>query len=127
MNIIDENIIKNQCQLLKSWRLSFRQIGYDIGNIGLKDNEIISLLHNLQNPTFFTRDNDFFNRNLCHSKYCIVYLAVKKEESAVFIRRFLRHKDFNTRKKRIGSVVRITHSKISVWHLNINELKFYTW
>jgi len=46
MNIIDENIIKNQCQLLKSWRLSSRQIGYDIGNIGLKDKEIISLLHN---------------------------------------------------------------------------------
>jgi len=94
MNIIDENIIKNQCQLLKSWRLSFRQIGYDIGNIGLKDNEIISLLHNLQNPTFFTRDNDFFNRNLCHSKYCIVYLAVKKEESAVFIRRFFTAQGF---------------------------------
>ena len=100
MIVLDENIIKNQCQLLRSWRIPFRQIGFNIGEEGLKDKNIISLLHELKNPTFFTRDDDFFNKDFCHAKYCIVYLAVKKEESAIFIRRLLHHKEFNTIKKK---------------------------
>ena len=127
MNIIDENIIKNQCQMLRNWRIPFKQIGENIGVEGIKDNEIISLLHNTQRPTFFTRDNDFFVRKLCHKKYCIVYLSVMKEESAIFIRRFLRHLQFNTINKRKGSVVRITHSGIAVWRVKSHELKYIFW
>ena len=127
MNIIDENIIKNQCQLLKSWRIPFRQIGLNIGTQGITDKGIITLLHNSQRPTFFTRDDDFFNRSLCHSKYCIVYLAVNKEESAIFIRRFLRHKAFNTKVKRLVCIVRVTHSGISVWRINVHELEYFLW
>ena len=127
MNILDENIIKNQTQLLRGWRISFRQIGVTIGTEGIKDDEIISLLHGLQRSTFFTRDDDFFNRNLCHSKYCIVYLAVRKEESAIFIRRFLRFKKFNAINKRLGCVIRITHSGLSVWRKKIEEMEYYTW
>ncbi len=37
MNIIDEQILENQRQLLRSWRIPIRQIGYDIGRKGLKD------------------------------------------------------------------------------------------
>ena len=59
MNILDENIINNQCQLLRSWRIPFRQIGFSIGRQGLQDKGIISLLHTLRRPTFFTRDDDF--------------------------------------------------------------------
>ena len=127
MNILDENIIKNQCELLKSWRIPYKQIGHSIGRIGLQDKEIISLIHNLQSPTFFTRDNDFFDRNLCHSKYCIVYLAVRKEESSVFIRRFLRHEEFNTIRKRMGNVIKVTQSGLSVCHLNMSEIRYYSW
>ena len=127
MNILDENIIKNQCQWLKSWRISFHQIGYDIGKEGIQDENIISLLHDLQRPTFFTRDGDFFNRNLCHPNYCLAYLSVKKEESAFFIRRFLSHPHFSTYKKRIGCVVKVSYSGISVWRLNIENLVFHSW
>ena len=59
MNILDENIINNQCQLLRSWRIPFRQIGFSIGRQGLQDKGIISLLHTLRRPTFFTRDDVF--------------------------------------------------------------------
>ena len=41
MNILDENIIDNQRRQLKSWRISVRQIGYEIGRKGMKDREII--------------------------------------------------------------------------------------
>lgn len=43
MNILDENVLKSQRQILQSWRISIRQIGYDVGRRGMKDDEIIPL------------------------------------------------------------------------------------
>jgi len=56
MNILDENILDSQKYYLKNWRIHVRQIGYGIGHQGIKDEEIISLLHQLGSVTFFTRD-----------------------------------------------------------------------
>ena len=127
MNILDENIIYNQCLFLKNKRIPFRQIGHQIGHKGIEDREIISLLHNLKNPTFFTRDNDFYQSKLCHNQYCIVFLAVKKDEVGIFIHRFLHHENFNTVKKRLGSVVKITHTNISIKKLNFEKEIKITW
>lgn len=127
MNILDENIIDNQCKLLKSWRIPFRQIGNDVGRQGLQDKEIISLLHGLRRPTFFTRDDDFYARKLCHPKYSLVYLAVKKEEAAVFIRRFLHFKEFETETKRMGSVIRVSHTGLWVWRLHAEKQIRFGW
>ena len=127
MNIIDENIIDSQCQLLRIRRISFRQIGYGVGRQGMQDKEIISLLHDLQRPTFFTRDDDFYNRSLCHSGYCLVYLAVRKDEAGFFMCRFIRHKEFDTVAKRMGSVIRVSHSGLSVWRLHEEKQIHFGW
>jgi hypothetical protein len=103
MNILDEQILENQRQLLRSLRISIRQIGYDIGRKGLKDNEIIPLLLKFRKSTFFTLDFDFFESHLCHAKYAIVCMDVRKHEAAVYIRRLLRHPDFDTAAKRMGT------------------------
>jgi len=50
--------------LLDSWRLAPKQIGLDISRKGLKDEEIIPLLRQLHDPTFFTRDVGFYDRKL---------------------------------------------------------------
>jgi len=110
MNILDENVVETQCPLLRKWRIRFRQIGFGLGSEGMKDNEIISLLHDLTRPTFFTRDDDFFDRDLCHAGYCLVHTSVEKNEVAVFTRRLLRHPEFNTKKgtlvpKRLDNIV----------------------
>ncbi len=127
MNILDENVIETQGRLLRKWRIRFRQIGFGIGKEGMKDSEIISLLHNLNRPTFFTRDDDFFERNLCHEGYCLVNTAVEKNEVAVFIRRLLRHPEFNTKAKRMGSVVRVSHARLLVWHLHAEKQQRFDW
>ena len=127
MNIIDENIIDNQCQLLRKWRIPFRQIGYGVGRQGMQDMEIISLLHGLRNPTFFTRDDDFYDRNLCHSGYCLVYLGIRKDEAAIFLRRFIRHKKFDTLSKRMVSIIRVSHSGLSVWHIYEEKQTCLSW
>ena len=127
MNILDENIIESQCQLLHKWRVRFRQIGYGVGRQGLQDSEIITLLHELRQPTFFTRDDDFYNRKRRHAGYCLVYLAVRKEEVAVFVRRFLHHPEFNTKNKRMGCIVRISHAGLSVWRVHVDEQVRFEW
>jgi hypothetical protein len=94
MNLLDENIIASQRELLRSWKISIRQLGYDFEEQGLQDDQIISLLHQHRHTTFFTRDLGFYDRNLCHQRYCLVCLAVSKDEVALFARRLLRHDGF---------------------------------
>ncbi len=52
MNILDENVLKDQRELLLSWRVKIHQIGYDVGRKGVQDEEIIPLLLQLRRPTF---------------------------------------------------------------------------
>ena len=90
MIVLDENIPEDQCELLRSWRIRFRQIGQDVGRQGMKDEErVIPLLHELQHPAFMTRDVGFFDENKRHANYALVCLAVSRKEAAAFIRRFL--------------------------------------
>lgn len=118
MNILDENIPKPQRELLEGWGIKVKQIGVNVGHRGILDDEIIPLLHNRRRPTFFTRDDDFYARQLCHSKYSLVYLAVEKNEAAVFVRRLLRHSDFKTQAKRMGKVIRVSRTGITFWQLH---------
>lgn len=115
MNILDENIPKAQRELLAGWRIAARQIGVSAGRKGMLDEEIISLLQQLRRPTFFTRDGDFYERQLCHNRYCLVYLSVEKSEAAWFARRLLRHPAFKTQASRMGKVIRVSHTGISYW------------
>lgn len=123
MNVLDENIPDNQRQLLRGWRLPVRQIGHEVGRQGMKDREVIPFLHRLGKVTFFTRDLGFFRRHLCHAKYCLVCLAVGQYEVASFIRRLLRHPSFNTEAKRLGKVVRVSHTEFRLWELRAKEEK----
>jgi hypothetical protein len=128
MNVLDENIIASQGEQLRRWRISFRQIGQDVGRKGMDDrHQIIPLLHQLSQPTFFTRDTDFYDRALCHAGYCLVVLSVSKEQAAYYIRRFLRHREFNTRAKRQGRVVRVGPTGIVYWQRNVEQEQTAPW
>lgn len=107
MNILDENIPESQRQLLRGWRVPVRQIGYDVGPQGLKDDEIILLLLQLRRATFFTLDFDFYKRGLVHGRYCLVCMDVRKQDAAIFVRRFLSHPEFDSVAKRMGAVIRV--------------------
>jgi hypothetical protein len=127
VNILDENIIESQRRLLRSWRIAIRHLGYNLGRQGIKDREVIPFLHRLRRPTFFTRDADFYERRLCHARYGLVQLAVRKDEVAVFVRRLLRHREFDTEAKRMGAVVRVAHVGLSVWRLHVEQELHFDW
>lgn len=118
MNVLDENIVRAERERLQSWKVHFRRIGGELGRHGMKDrNEIIPLLHNLHRPTFFTRDRDFYQPDLRHAGYCLVYLDVAYDDAALYIRRFLRNASFHTQALRMGYVVRVHDRGLSYWRV----------
>lgn len=127
MNILDENIPKNQRLLLERWGLRVKQVGVNVGQRGMQDDEIIPLLQQQRRSTFFTRDEGFFHRHLCHFRYCLIYLAVDKYETASFIRRLLKHSAFDTQAKRMGAVIRVSSAGISFWRLYAEKEQELDW
>lgn len=127
MIILDENIPESQWQLLRSWRIRPLSIGRDISEKGIKDDSLIGFLIQQRRPTFVTRDEGFYSRKLCHARYCVVYLAVRPDESASFVRRLLRHPHFNTRAKRLGAVIRVSSAGLQVWRLREARESFLSW
>ena len=127
MNILDENVPESQRTLLRSRRLSLRQIGLDLGRKGMKDDEIIPLLHQLDRPTFFTLDSDFYDRRLCHEGYCLVHLDVEEEMAADCIHRFLRHRELNTKAKRMGCVIRALPTGLALWRIHQEKESQLSW
>jgi hypothetical protein len=51
MNVLDENIVFEQREILRRWRLPFRQIGYELSRKGVKDPQIIPLLLQFKQAT----------------------------------------------------------------------------
>ncbi len=127
MNILDENILEGQRRLLQKWNIPFRQIGIEIGRKGMDDREIIRLLLGLRHPTLFAVDHHFYKRDLCHARYGLVQLDVAQPEAAHFLRRVLRHPDFNTHAKRMGVVIRAFQTGLTVWHRNAEHETHYDW
>jgi hypothetical protein len=121
MNILDENILKDQRDLLLKWNVPIRQIGYEAGRKGMKDDEIIPFLFELRRPTFFTLDLGFRKRTLCHARYCLVVMEVAEGEAAYYVRDLLRHLMFNTQAKRMGAVIRLSSVGLSVWYLHAEK------
>jgi len=127
VNILDENFPPQQRQLLRIWRVSVRHIGYDIEQQGMKDDRIIPFLLGLRRPTFFTLDADFYRPSLCHSHYCLAYLDVRLDEAATFVRRLLRHLEFDTQAKRMGAVIRVSRAGLSIWRAHAERETHYGW
>ncbi len=127
MIILDENILEGQRQLLQKWGIPFRQIGFEIGQPGIDDAEIIRRLLSLRQPTLFAVDYHFFKRGLCHARYGLVYLDVAQSEAAHFIRRVLRHHEFDTHAKRMGVVIRASQSGLTLWRLHAEQEALYAW
>jgi len=127
MNILDENVPEDQRSLLQTWGIPIRQIGFDVGRKGMKDEAITPFLHELRDTTFFTRDLGFYDRKLCHPRHCLVCLAAGKDEVAVFVRRVLRHPELETKAKRMGAVVRVSHAGFSIWRQNARKQIYINW
>lgn len=127
MIILDENIPESQWQLLRSWRIRALLIGRDISEKGIQDERIPGFLVQQRRPTFFTRDEGFYDRQLCHAGYCLIVVAVRPNESALFVRRCLRHPHLKSRALRLGAVVRVSSAGLQMWRLRETREIFFPW
>ena len=127
VSLLDENFPEDQRPLLQEWRIPFRQIGREFSHSGVKDPDIISLLHRQRRVTFFTLDKDFFAWSLCHTTYGMAFLDVRADDAAHFVRRFPRHARFNSEAKRMGIVARVHHDGIHFWQRNRVALQSVGW
>ena len=127
MIILDENFPESQRQLLRGWRIPIRQIGYEVGRSGMQDEEIIPFLLQRRRVTFFTLDQGFYKQHLCHARYCLVYLDVEQYEAAAFVRRVLRHRQFDTEAKRAAAVIRVSHKGLAIWRLHAQKELHFEW
>jgi hypothetical protein len=127
MNILDENIPESQRALLRRRRIVLRQIGRDLGRKGMKDDEIIPLLLQLDRSTFFTLDSDFYARRLGHERYCLVHLEVEEEMVADYVRRLLRHRELDTKAKRMGRLIRVLPTGLTLWRIHQEQETHLSW
>lgn len=127
MNVLDENIPLDQRDLLRTWGIHCRVIGQDLARSSIGDENIVSLLHRLKQPTLFTRDEHFFKRRLCHPSYGLVWLDLRPEEASLFIRRVLRFPRFASRRSRMGFVIRAHHDGLQFWQRNRVGLQRASW
>jgi hypothetical protein len=127
MIVLDENVPTAQREALRRIWIAVRQIGIDAAYKGVSDEDIIPLLHHLKRPTFVTRDEDFFRKELRHARYCLVWLAVEAERVAEFTRRVLRHPELNTQAKRMGTVLSVSPTGVTVWRLHAEKPIHLSW
>ena len=127
MNLLDENFPEDQRPLLQEWHIAFRQVGREFSRLGVKDPDIIPLLHRHGGTTFFTLDQGFFDRALVHPAYCLVWLNTRADDAAWFVRCFLRHPEFRSQAKRMGVVVRVHHEGIQFWRRGATTFRRVTW
>ncbi|MBI4672607.1 MAG: hypothetical protein HY741_13190 [Chloroflexi bacterium] len=127
MNILDENIMIDQRIALQTRGIAIHQIGFDVGRKGMKDEELIPFLHSLRDSSFFTRDRDFDERKFCHPRYCLVFLTIKRNDVAEFVRRVLHHTATDTKAKRMGSVLRVSYEGMRIWKRNADSAVYIRW
>lgn len=121
MNLLDENIPAGQRAQLERWGVRVRQIGQEVGRLGMHDDEIITLILGMRRVTLFTRDRDFSHARLAHPAFCLVRLDCSQGQAADFVRRILRHPLLRTQDQRMGLVVRASHEGLRVWRRNADE------
>ena len=115
MNVLDENITRDQAEILELWGIRCQSLSRDLAAQGIADDNVIPLLLRLKRPTFLTRDADFYEGDLAHRNYALVWLDVDRSETAYFVRRFLKDKRFKMKSQRLGKVFRVHHNGVEYW------------
>ncbi len=121
MNVLDENVTRDQADLLQQWGIRFRSISRDFRCKGMQDDNIVPFFLRLKQPTLLTRDRDFFEHRLVHARYCLAWFDVDAGQTAFFIRRFLLHPRFRSSAQRLGKVICIAPRGIEYWLKNVHK------
>lgn len=96
----------------------------------IRDERVPALLRELAQPTFATIDMGFWDRNLAHSRYCIVCFPLRNDEQErlpALLRRLFHVPGFHTKTSRMGKVVRVSETRVEYWQLGDASLHVLAW
>jgi hypothetical protein len=127
MLVIDENVSELEVSRLRKWGIRVRLIGEDVAEGGTTDENLLAALLRLTRPVLGSQDADFFRFGHSHAKYGLVWLDIKPNEVAAYIRRFLKKPEFDTQGKRLGVVARIHPRGGQFWRHGHRVLHAIPW
>lgn len=126
-HIFDENFSAPLMEIIRNKFSSVAQVGKDWGQSGWKDrDQIIPHLHDSR-AIFHTLDSGFYDWRLWHRDYCLVYYNVPETEIIEWIFKFLHHRNFDTKAKRQGKVIKVHPTQITYWGLKDHQYKAIPW
>lgn len=126
-HIFDENFSAPLMEIIRKKISSVAQVGKDWGQSGWKDrDQIIPHLHDSR-ATFHTLDSGFYDWRLCHRDYSLVYYDVPEADTIEWIIKFVNHRSFNTRAKRMGKVIKVNPLQITYWELKDHQYQAVQW
>ena len=88
-------------------------------NTVIKDEAIPKLLQKESQPTFVTiNESDFWRKTAINNQFCMVCFALpdsRAREISQRLRTLLDHPLFDTKKKRMGKIIRIAEKEVSYY------------
>lgn len=109
--IVDEHLdYWKVTQVISRW-MSVSQIGFQFGRKSMPDDNIRAILRKIKRRTFITIDKGFYQRKFCDERYCVIFFdmsLVREDEIPYLLRRLLHFSEFQTSKKRMGKLIRVS-------------------
>ena len=96
-------------------------------NTVIKDDAIPRLLHQENEPTFVTiNESDFWRKAALTDQFCMVCFALpdsRVHEIPARLRRLFDHPLFDTKKKRMGKMIRVAEKEVSYYSMEDMRVK----
>jgi len=90
----------------------------------IKDDRVLQLLHTLKQPTFVTIDDGFWDKNLRHPGYCLIYFVLsddQQDQIPPLLKQLFRFDAFKTKAARMGLVARVHPPHVDYWQWGDEE------
>ena len=122
--ILDAHLNRKKVLMpIQSWTTAQRIVDLRPHEV-IKDDRVLQLLHTLKQPTFVTIDDGFWDKNLRHPGYCILYFALsdnQQDQIPPLLRQLFRLDAFKTKRARMGKVARVHPTRMDYWQWGDEE------
>ncbi len=129
MIILDEQLLGRNLEVeIANWYRGTVQFIIDLRpDTVIKDDGIPELLRQQKQPTFVTiNETDFWQKVDIDSLFSVVCFHLpdtRAREIPSLLRSLLSHSEFDTKRKRMGMVIRVADVGISYYHYNDRNIK----
>lgn len=128
--ILDDQLKARQVLLpLKKWTTAqfLRELR---PNEHILDDRVPAILQGIKQPSFITIDQDFWDKDLCHPAYAVLYFALRDDQQELLpglLRSLVRRSEFRARVQRMGKVARVSSGTIDWWEFHTPHLRHRVW